>query len=321
MSASVKGGELHENQRLVDEVTALGHEAEIINYRQTAVAITEEGRVLYGYGPGDKLAQIQVDAVIPRIGKFVESGSMVLRMLVANGVYSTATPEAVEIAKNKMNSLTLLDASGIPVPFSIAPAGTRPENPTETLKLIQPDSSGPVILKTLRGSHGNGVVLAESRRSAKSSAQTFRAIPTSYLIQEFAEAPEEENLASDVRLIVINGRVVAAMKRRARDEGEFRSNLSQGGTGEPYEATPRVTELAVKACEVLGVRVGGVDIIPSRRGPLVNEVDVTPDFGVEQVTGVNVARLIAEFSVRRDRPQSADPAPRDAGFRQSCSKR
>jgi len=298
MSASLKGARLHENRRLIEEIEELGHQAQIINYRQTAVAVTENGRAVYGYDKNDDPQPIEVDAVIPRIGRFVESGAMVLRLLTLNGVFSTATPEAVLKAKNKMVTHMILDQAGIPTPYTISPTGVKPTNPKPTLKLIQPEAKAPTILKTNTGSHGHGVILTESRRSAVSQVQALQANSIPYLIQEFAETAEETTLASDLRLIVVDSLVIAAMKRVARDNEEFRSNLSLQGTGEPYEPTPREAELAIKSCEVLGVSVGGVDIIPSKRGPLVNEVNVSPEFGIEKVTGVNVARSIVSLAIK-----------------------
>lgn len=309
MSASVRGAELRENERLTTEIQDLGHEAEIINYRRTAVAVTEEGRFVYQYDDNDKRTPVEVDAVIPRIGKYVEAGSMVLQLLVSNGVYSTADPQAVVRAKNKMATHIALDMNGIPTPYSISPTGTRPENPYETLKLLQPDPKLPVIIKTNRGSHGRGVILAESRRSAKSQAQALQGNNLGYLMQEFAETPEEANLATDIRLIIVEGNLVAAMKRSAKDEDDFRSNLAQGGEGEPYEPTPREIEIGIKACEAVGLLVAGVDLIPSRRGPLVNEVNVSPEFGIEKITGINVARVIAEMAIRNAESRLTPPPP------------
>jgi ribosomal protein S6--L-glutamate ligase len=297
MSASVEGKSLRENRRLMEEIEELNHEPVLINYRKAAVGISVEGRSLYQYDADDIPVPVDVDAVIPRIGKYVESGRAVLTLLMSQGVYSTASPEAVVNAKDKINTLTILDSRGIPVPYSVAPTGIKPKDPTATLKVIQPEYKEPIIIKTIRGSHGEGVVLAESRRSAKSQAQAFQAHRIGYLIQEFVEAPEKDSLASDVRLFVVEGITIAAMRRRAKDKEEFRSNLSQEGEGEFYEPTSREKELAAKACEALGVTVGGVDILQSDRGPLVNEVNVSPEFGIEAVTGVNVARAIAELAV------------------------
>ncbi|MEI6755857.1 MAG: RimK family alpha-L-glutamate ligase [bacterium] len=299
LSASTQGAELHENKRLSEEIQELGHEPEVINYRRTAVAVTEEGRILYGYDDNDSPYPIEVDAVIPRVGKFVEAGAMTLRLLTSKNIYSTADPSSIERAKSKMLTHIMLDSNGIPTPHSIHPTGTMPEKPRETLSLLESDRSRPIILKTNRGSHGKGVVLADTRRSAISIAQAFQSEKTNYLMQEFAQDAEDSSLTSDIRLFVVENQIIAAMKRQAKDEDEFRSNLKQGGDGMIYEPTPRETELALKACEIMDLQVAGVDIIPSRRGPLVNEVNVSPEFGIEKVTSVNVARAIAELAIRK----------------------
>lgn len=308
MSASVHGEDLRENRRLVEEIAALGHEASVINYRRTAVAITEAGRLVLSFDDRGREEPVEVDAVIPRIGRYVESGTLVLRALISNGVYSTASPDAVMLAKDKMTAQIALDAAGIPTPYSVAPSGRTPDNPIGMLRLVEPDPKKPTVIKTTRGSHGRGVSLAESRRSAKSQVQSLASSNVSYLVQEFAEAPEVENLHSDIRLIVVEGRVVAAMKRQAKDEDEFRSNLALGAEGVAYDPTPRERELAERSAQAIGLSVGGIDIMPSTRGPLVSEVNVSPEFGIEVVTGVNVARAIAELAVRKGLERSS-PVP------------
>jgi ribosomal protein S6--L-glutamate ligase len=191
LSASTKGADLHENIRLSEEITDLGHEPEIINYRQTAVAVTEEGRFLYRFDENDLPKPVEVDAVIPRVGEFVEAGAMALRLLTSKNIYSTADPSSIERAKSKMATHIWLDSNGVPTPYSIHPTGIKPENPRPTLRLLETDPKQPVILKTDRGSHGNGVVLAESRRSAISQAQAFQSNKINYLIRELVSAPPD----------------------------------------------------------------------------------------------------------------------------------
>jgi ribosomal protein S6--L-glutamate ligase len=162
------------------------------------------------------------------------------------------------------------------------------------INMVEPDRRHPVIIKRLRGSHGVGVQIAESRRSTKTAVDNMN-VP--FMVQEFAEDPEAENLHSDIRLIVIGGKLLTAMRRVSSDVDEIRSNLSQGAVGEPYEPTQRERELAERSVEAIGLQIGGVDIMRSKRGPLVNEVNVSPEFGIETVTGVNVARAIVELAI------------------------
>jgi RimK family alpha-L-glutamate ligase len=303
LSAHTEREKKLENRRLIDEIAELGGEAEIVNYRRCAVGVLETGRVLFQYDDDDVPAPVEVDAVIPRIGKFVESGVWVLQLLTSQGIYSTAAPEAVAMAKSKMSTHIALDAQGVPTLYGIMPTGNRPKDPTETFRLLEPDARRKLIVKTDRGSHGEGVLPPTHRRGAIANAQAYRANNIRYIMQEFAEAPSPEELASDVRIIVVENRIIGAMKRSAKDIGEFRSNVSLGGHGEAYEPTPREAELALRACAVLNLEVGGVDIISSPRGSVVNEVNVSPEFGgIESFTDADVARHIAELAMKHASP-------------------
>lgn len=313
LSASLKGERLYENQRLMEEISAYNvggpHEPVLINYRQCAVAVTQEGRRLYQYDSEDKPHIVEVDAVIPRIGKFVEAGTLVLKQLYSKGLYTTATPEAVVNAKDKASTAILLDSVGLPIPYTLAVTGIRPkEKPLETLKLIEPEPRRAVILKKNRGSHGTGVALAESRRSAISQFQAMQSDgPPNFVVQEFLDAPDND-FAKDIRVIVVDGNVVAAMMRSSRNKDEFRANLSQGGEGSPYDLTDREAEYAIRAAGAVGLSVAGVDMIPSHRGSLVNEVNVSPEFGIEKVTGINVAQVIARLAIDKAL-ERATPTP------------
>lgn len=246
LSAHTEREKKLESKRLIAEITELGGEATIVNYRRCAVAVLETGRTLFEYDDDDVPVPVEVDAVIPRIGRFVESGVWVVQLLTSNGVYSTAGAEAVAIAKSKMSTHIALDALGVPTLFGIMPTGTKPKDPAETFKLLEPDPRRKLIVKTDRGSHGEGVLPPTHRRGAIANAQAYRANNIRYIMQEFAEAPHPEELASDVRIIVVENRIIGAMKRSAKDIGEFRSNISLGGQGEPYE--PRSLSSRMRRC-------------------------------------------------------------------------
>lgn len=229
---SSRGGELRETKRLVSEIEAANHEAVVINYRKTAVSITERGRFLHTFGKeGKKLLPVEVDSVIPRIGAYPEAGRIALAFLMLNGVPSTSNPEAIEKAKDKVITQLILDKEGIPTPYSISPLGRLPEKPDILLKHIETDSKKPIIIKTRNGSHGKGVILATNRPSARSVVDSMDT-DKGFLVQEFIEAPEKEHRHSDIRLVVVDGQVITSMFRQAgneEDEDEFRSNLSLGG--------------------------------------------------------------------------------------------
>ena len=249
---------------------------------------------------------------------------MVLQRLASQGIYSTAGPEAVATAKSKMSTHIALDAHGVPTLYRIMPTGIKPRDPTGTLKLLEPDPARKLIVKTDRGSHGEGVLPPTARRGAIANAQAYRANNIRYIMQEFAEAPRPEELASDVRVIVVENRIVGAMKRSAKDVGEFRSNISLGGQGEPYEPTPREAELALRACAVLNLDVGGVDIISSSRGSVANEVNVSPEFGgIEAFTEADIARHIAELAMQHAvgrRPAEIASTPASTGSSRNRSE-
>jgi len=155
-------------------------------------------------------------------------------------------------------------------------------------------------MKPTRGTHGVGVMLAESRLSAESIFDAFGGTEEGLLIQEFIR----ESRGKDLRVLVVEGEVVGAMRRHAA-RGEFRANIHQQGHGEPVKLSKDVTDLAVKAAEIAGLEVAGVDILESRRGPLVVELNTSPGFeGLERATGLDVAGKILEYVVRRARAHS-----------------
>lgn len=297
---SRRGNELPETKKLVEEIENAQHEPSIINYRKTCISITEKGRILYHYSEDEKkLEPIEIDAVIPRIGSYQEAGRLALTTLILNGVVSVAQPEAIAKAKNKIETQILLDKEGIPTPYGVATLGRLPENSSIILRNFEPNPKQPLIIKTKNGSHGKGVMLGTNRASARSivDGQDSKEL----IIQEFIEAPEKENFHSDIRLVVVEGQVIASMRRRAEnidDEDEFRANLSLGGHGEIYDPTPREKELAIKATETIGLQVAGVDIMPSKRGPLVIEVNPNLELGIEEISKVNIAREIVNLAIR-----------------------
>ena len=150
-----------------------------------------------------------------------------------------------------------------------------------------------MIIKLARGTHGNGVVLAETKKAAKSVLQAFylsNEDGTNILLQEFVE----ESAGTDIRAFVVGSRVVASMKRQSLDD-DFRSNLHQGGSGTSIKLTDEERKTAVKAARAMGLTVAGVDMMRSARGPLVLEVNASPGFGIEKVTGRDVATAMIEY--------------------------
>lgn len=150
-----------------------------------------------------------------------------------------------------------------------------------------------MIIKLARGTHGNGVVLAETKKAAKSVLQAFYLTNddgTNILLQEFIK----ESAGTDIRAFVVGSRVVASMKRQSLDD-DFRSNLHKGGEGTIIKLTEEEKKAAVKAAKAMGLNIAGVDLMRSARGPLILEVNASPGFGIEKVTGRNVAGAIIEY--------------------------
>ncbi|HSR42978.1 MAG TPA: 30S ribosomal protein S6--L-glutamate ligase, partial [Longimicrobiales bacterium] len=227
------------------------------------------------------------DAIIPRIGASMTFyGTAVVRQFEMMGVFTVAESQAIARSRDKLRSLQLLSREGIGMPVTgFARSG---EDTDELVDLV---GGAPLIIKLLEGTQGRGVVLAETRKAAQSVIGAFQQLDANILVQEFIA----ESGGSDLRALVVGGRVVAAMERRAAP-GEFRSNLHRGGTAEAVELTTRERNTALRAARILGLDVAGVDLLRSDRGPLVMEVNSSPGLeGIEGATGVDVAGEIVEF--------------------------
>jgi len=234
---------------------------------------------------GEQLEKI--DAIIPRIGSSGTShGAAVIQQFVAKGVFSTLTVQALMDARNKLRSLQLLTQEGLAIPRTFYTQQTY-----DIDYILEQVGGLPIIIKLLKGTHGLGVMLLKDRSAAESVIETFGRLKESILIQAFIE----ESQGEDIRALVVGGQVVAAMKRKA-PKGEFRSNLHRGGTGVQINLTPAETEMALHAAATLGLDVAGVDMLQSKNGPLLLEVNPSPGLeGIETVTKVKVAEHIIQF--------------------------
>lgn len=183
------------------------------------------------------------------------------------------------------------------------------DNPDDTGDLLAMLGPPPCIVKLVEGTQGSGVILAEKPSAARSVIEAFRGLYANFLVQEFIE----EAQGSDLRCFVVGGRVVAAMERSAA-AGEFRANLHRGGKASAVELSTAETELAIRACRAVGLNIGGVDLLRSRRGPLVLEVNSTPGLeGIEAATGIDVAGAIIAYIEQRLRRRAAPAMPRRNG--------
>jgi ribosomal protein S6--L-glutamate ligase len=278
--------QLYSTHRLVEAGLARGHETFVLNHiRCYMVSESEEPKVFIGDHPVEG-----IDAIIPRIGASVTFyGSSVIRQFEMQKVFTTCSSLALVRSRDKLRSLQILARSGVGIPKT---AFAR--DPSDINSLIKTVGGAPLIIKLLEGTQGKGVVLAETKKAAKSVIEAFHGLNANILVQEYIE----EAKAADIRAFIIDGKVVAAMKRQGH-EGEFRSNLHKGGTGSPVRLSRAESATALKAAKALGLSVAGVDILQSNRGPLVIEVNSSPGLeGIEAATGKDVAGMIIQFIER-----------------------
>jgi ribosomal protein S6--L-glutamate ligase len=241
---------------------------------------------------GDELAPY--DAVIPRIGASVTFyGAAVLRQFEMMGSYPLNESVAITRSRDKLRSLQIMARAGIGLPLT-----GFANSPDDTRDLIKLVGGAPLVVKLLEGTQGKGVVLAETHKAAESLIDAFRNLDANFLVQEFIK----EAGGADIRCLVIGNKVVAAMKRQAK-EGEFRSNLHRGGTASLIRLTPEERSTAVRAAKKMGLNVAGVDLLRSNHGPVVLEVNSSPGLqGIESATGKDVAGLIIQFIEKNAKP-------------------
>jgi ribosomal protein S6--L-glutamate ligase len=280
---------LYSHRRLVDAARARGHEIDVINTLHVHMNITSS-RPTLRYG-GRTLPLY--DAVIPRIGASVTNyGLAVLRQFEMQGVYPLNESVAIGRSRDKLRALQLLAREGIGLPVTAFAHG-----PQKAEDVIREVGGAPVVIKLLEGTQGMGVILAETEASAKSIIEAFSAANVNIMVQEFIA----EAAGSDVRAFVVGGQIVAAMQRTGKT-GDFRSNLHRGGNAVAAEISELERKTAIRSAEVLGLNVCGVDMLRSRRGPVVMEVNSSPGFeGIEAATRVDVAGKIIAFLERNAR--------------------
>lgn len=274
---------LYSTRRLVEAALQRGHDVRVVDplrcYMNIEVHNPEvhyRGQELGGY-----------DAVIPRIGASVTFyGAAVLRQFEMMGVYTLNESVAIARSRDKLRTLQLLSRKGVGLPVT-----GFAHSPDDTQDLLNLVGRAPMVIKLIEGTQGKGVVLAETRKAAESVCDAFRGLDAHFLVQEFIH----EANGADIRCFVIGDRVVASMKRQAK-EGEFRSNLHRGGSSEPIRITPDERSTALRAAKIMGLNVAGVDLLRSNRGPVVMEVNSSPGLeGVEKTSGKDIASEIIEF--------------------------
>ncbi len=291
-----RGAGLYSTQSLFRAGLLRGHEMRIVDHARCELLLGGgKPEILY---EGRPLRRMQ--AIIPRIGASITAyGASVIRHFEAMNVFTTTRAIALQNARDKQCTLQHLAKARLPVPRSFM------ANQDSNLSLLIDLLHGPpVVIKLLESTHGMGVILAESKRTAISIIRAFQREGIKVMVQEFIR----EAKGTDIRAFVVGGRIVAGMKRQA-PEGEFRSNLHRGATAVPERLSANEQRLVLRAAKVIGLDIAGVDFLRSRRGPLLMEVNASPGLeGIEGVTGVDIAGQIIrwiEKSVRERNTLSA----------------
>ncbi len=274
---------LYSHTRLKEAAEARGHELDIINTLRCYMNIASRRPEIY-YN-GEKLPKY--DAVIPRIGASVTFyGTAVLRQFEMMGVYPLNESVAIGRSRDKLRSTQILAREGVGLPVT-----TFAHDPKQTQEVLDVAGGAPLVIKLLEGTQGIGVVLADTDRSAKSVIEAFRGAQVHILVQEFIK----EAGGSDIRALVVGGKVIAAMMRTGAGD-DFRSNLHRGGSAKPIKISPEERATAIRSAKAMGLNVCGVDMLRSNHGPVVMEVNSSPGLeGIEKATGIDIAGKIIEL--------------------------
>lgn len=283
-------GRLYSTRRLLEAGKERGHEMLLLNHKRCYMNIATHRPSVHYKGE----AVEGVDAIIPRIGASVSFyGTAVVRQFEMMGVYSLNESIAISRSRDKLRALQLLARRGIGLPVT-----GFANSPDDTEDLLSFVGGAPVVIKLLEGTQGVGVVLGETKKAAESVIEAFRGLNANFMVQEFIK--EAGN--SDIRCLVVGGKVVAAMKRTGKD-GEFRSNLHRGGSASLVKITPEERSTAVRSAKIMGLNLAGVDLLRSNHGPVVMEVNSSPGLeGIETATGKDVAGSVIEFLEKNAKP-------------------
>lgn len=274
---------LYSTKRLVEAALQREWKVRVIDFLKCSIEIIK-GELKVNY-LGEKL--ITPDAIIPRIGASrTFYGTAMVRHFEMMDVFSVTGSLAIKRSRDKLRSLQILSKNDIDMPKTVFAS-----NMSNSKDVIALSGGAPLVLKILEGTQGVGVVLVDSEKAAKSVLDAFYGMDVNLLVQEFIE----EAGGCDIRVLIVGGEVVGSMKRQGAD-GDFRSNLHQGGTASAHKLTRKEKSTALKAAKTMGLGVCGVDMIPSKRGPLVMEVNSSPGLeGIEKSTGIDIADKIMEY--------------------------
>ncbi|KKO49246.1 peptidase S6 [Arsukibacterium sp. MJ3] len=277
-----------DDHSLLEAAKAKGHHVELCNIRDISMVLNNDESVIYCR---EQNITKTFDAIVPRLNvSFTDYGTNVLQQFICSQTYVSESPSALRLGRDKLKSLQYLLARGLPFPataIAYSPQGFRQ---------LATTIGTPMIVKLIESTEGNGIFLAHNLKEMDNLVNTLGQLGASYVIQSFVE----EAAGTDVRAFVIGGKVVAAMCRRSKD-GDFRSNVALGAHSEAYELTAEEEEIVLSATAAIGINIAGVDFVHSDKGPLLLEINISPDFtgeqGIECITGVNIADAIIDHVV------------------------
>lgn len=289
---------LYSTERLAETIEAKGHEAIILDHLKCDIVIEQHKPAIFYKGDQIK----DVDAVIPRIGASVTFyGAAVVRQFEMMNVFTAVHSQALVRSRDKLRSLQILAKAGVGLPKTVFTNYSK-----EVKKIIDSVGGAPLIVKLLEGTQGYGVVLAPTKKAAESIIEAFHSMKARVIVQEFIS----EAGGADIRAFVVDGKVVGAMKRQGK-EGEFRSNLHQGGSGSLVRLTTAERKAALTAARAMGLPIAGVDMLQAERGPLILEVNSSPGLeGIEKATGKDIAATIIDYVARETEEMKNKPGRR-----------
>jgi ribosomal protein S6--L-glutamate ligase len=275
---------LYSTKRLKEAAAERGHDVSVIDYTRTYMDITSGKLGVHSHGK----ALPKLDVIIPRIGASrTFYGTSVLRQFETAGIYTINPSISITRSRDKLRCLQLLAMKGVDMPVT-----GLAHSPKDVKHLLDRVDGPPMVVKLIEGTQGAGVVLVETKKAAESVIEAFMGLKANIIVQEFIK----ESKGSDIRCFVLGDKVVASMCRRAEDPNEFRSNIHQGGKGEIVKITPAERAIAIKAVKTLGMKMAGVDLLRSNRGPLIMEVNSSPGLeGIEKTTGKDIAGMVIQF--------------------------
>ncbi len=282
----------YSTRRLKEAALNRGHHVKVLNTLKFSIDLQKGIPDLY-YRQNELS---DYDAVLPRIGASITYfGTAVVRQFQEMGVFCANTAHGISNSRDKLRSLQILSRHQIGIPRT-----TFVRDRKDVLPAIQRVGGAPVVIKLIEGTQGIGVLLAESIKAAESIIELLQSQKQNVLIQKFVA----ESKGKDIRAFVVGDRVVAAMRRVAQGQ-EFRSNVHRGGIAEAVELDEQYRETAVRAAQILGLQVAGVDMLEGKNGPQIMEVNSSPGLeGIETATGLDIAGAVIDYvSAQVDFPE------------------